>query len=276
MLVLLLTVILVAWLLSATDPSSDAARGSNIIAAAVVDVGMTFPSPLPSAPAAANVAAPQVQSTARDGAAALLFMHGLGGSGAGIARVVKVLLKSRPYLQLVTPDAPLRSTTIGRGRPPMRAWFDMEALPLTLDEPTDIGGFVNSTATIHEHLDALVRDGVPAHRIVLGGFSQGGAMTLFAGLRYKVPLAGLLVVGGWAVAEAELSSCMAPAVAAAPPPILVAHGRHDRTIPFAFAETMRDALAQRNFTVTWSPYDGGHQLPPLQLIDAFMERVLSR
>jgi phospholipase/carboxylesterase len=153
----------------------------------------------------------------------------------------------------VFPHAPLRSITINQGYT-MRAWYDIAALDLTLRE--DAAGIGASDALLCDFIQREVIRGIASQRIVLAGFSQGGAMSLYTGLRYPEPLAGILCLSGYLPLAQDLLTEAHPANAAVP--ILMVHGWQDSVIPLRFAEASRDTLQGLGYQVEWHVYTMAH------------------
>lgn len=109
--------------------------------------------------------------------------------------------------------------------------------------------------------------GVPLSRTVLGGFSQGGAMTLDVGL--NLPLAGLVVMSGYLHPFPRQASGTFP-------PVLIVHGRQDTLVPVSSAQKARDALVDLGVSVQYQEFDMGHEVQPpaLVLIRSFIQQVV--
>src|SRR5438045_3866039 len=168
--------------------------------------------------------------------AAVIWLHGLGADGADFEPIVPELgLAAQPAVRFVFPHAPVRAVTINNGMR-MRAWYDILQLG---GGPEDEAGVRAS----EKLTDELIRDqGMPANRIVLAGFSQGGAVTLLAGLRYPERLAGLLALSTFLPLAGKLSAERSEANRDVP--IFMAHGSYDDLIPIGRAQASR-VLAQK-------------------------------
>lgn len=127
------------------------------------------------------------------------------------------------------PTAPEIRVTANGGYP-CTAWFDLDDLPVTRHTPDDKPGFDVSTKAVHAMIDAEIAGGVPSDRIVLGGFSQGGAMAITAGLRYPRQLGGIVCFSGWAPLRSEYPACVHPSNASTP--ILITHGSEDDKVDY--------------------------------------------
>jgi phospholipase/carboxylesterase len=188
--------------------------------------------------------------------AAVLLMHGLGADGHDFESLVPELrLPESPSVRWVFPHAPVRPVTINGGVR-MRAWYDIVALDRSA--PEDEAGIRSSA----EALFALVRRererGIDAGRIVLAGFSQGGAMALFTALRWPERLGGVVALSCYLPLAATLPAEAHPANAAVP--VFMAHGTFDPLVPPALGESSRDFLRSRGHDVEWHTYPMPHSV----------------
>jgi phospholipase/carboxylesterase len=188
--------------------------------------------------------------------AAVLLMHGLGADGHDFESLVPELrLPESPSVRWVFPHAPMRPVTINGGVR-MRAWYDIVALDRSA--PEDEAGIRSSA----DALVALVRRererGIDAGRIVLAGFSQGGAMALFTALRWPERLGGVVALSCYLPLAATLPAEAHPANAAVP--VFMAHGTFDPLVPPALGESSRDFLRSRGHDVEWHTYPMPHSV----------------
>jgi phospholipase/carboxylesterase len=211
--------------------------------------------------------------TAPEPRAAVLWMHGLGADGHDFAPIVSELgLPAAPGVRFVFPHAPRRPVTINAGMV-MRAWYDVRGLDGARreDEP--------GVRDAQQRIEALVARekarGIPAARIVLAGFSQGGAMALHTGLRHPERLAGLLALSCYLPLADRLAAEASPA--GHDVPIFMAHGTDDPLIPLARARHARDVLAGLGYRVDWREYPMPHAVCPDEIRDlaAWLRAVLS-
>ena len=210
--------------------------------------------------------------TGRTPTGSVIWLHGLGADGHDFEPIVPELVQpgERP-LRLVFPHAPIRPVTLNGGYA-MRAWYDIAALDRHTAE--DESGIRASQAAI----DTLIRRensrGIASARIVLAGFSQGGAMAVFAGTRYPERLAGIMGLSCYLLLAPRL-----PAERSAvnqPTPVFLAHGRQDPVVPAMLGEHALHALQASGYTVEWHAYDMPHSLCPQEVNDiaAWLRRVL--
>ena len=191
--------------------------------------------------------------------AILIWLHGLGASGHDFATLVSDLpLPAELSLRFVFPHAPKRPITINGGMR-MPGWYDI--LGLTRDTTEDRAGIIAGAAQV----DALInaeRARYPGLPVMLGGFSQGGALALYCGLRQRQPLAGVMGL-----------SCYLPLAAETPPAgassasIFLGHGRDDELVPAAWGKEASELLQQHGYTVEWREYPLGHSVSAAELID---------
>ena len=210
---------------------------------------------------------------AGDAVASVIILHGLGADGTDFLPMCDQLdLTSIGPVRYLLPRAPVRPVTINGGHR-MRAWYDV--LGAQLDKREDETGLRATMRQVQQLIDREVARGVPARRIVLGGFSQGCAMTLLAGLRYPQRLAGLLGMSGYLPLA---SSTAADRHAAnADVPVFLAHGQRDGVIGLDRAVASRDALAKLGYQVEWHEYPMEHSvcMEEVEQINAWLRRVLA-
>ena len=202
---------------------------------------------------------------------AVIWLHGLGADGNDFVPVVKEMRLPPLGIRFVFPHAPMRPVTINGGFV-MRAWYDIPYQELGFKE--DEHGLRESQKLIEDLIARETGRGIPAGRIVLAGFSQGGAMTLQAGLRHPKCLAGLLVLSAYLpmspMIEVERNA------ASNSVPIFMGHGIADNIVPLALATMSRDALVKLGYEVEWHKYSMPHSVCPQELADigAWLKRVL--
>ena len=205
--------------------------------------------------------------------AAVIWMHGLGDDGHGWSQVVPGLqLPPAPAVRFLFPHAPTMPVAINNGYV-MRAWYDIK--DADLHARADLPGVRRSQA----HVEALIARehvrGIPSSRIVLAGFSQGGAVALYAGLRHRERLAGIVALSTYLIDAPGLAAEAAPANRDVP--IFMAHGTHDPVVRFAWAELSRKALEAGGWNVEWHAYPMEHAavMEEIAAAGAFLRRVLT-
>jgi len=202
-------------------------------------------------------------------------MHGLGADGNDFAPMVPELrLGSAPAIRFVFPHAPMIAVTINNGYV-MRAWYDVSYGDLEgKSRQADEKGVRASQAEIEKLIAREVGRGIRANKIVIAGFSQGGAIALHTGLRHAAPLAGIMALSTYLPAPHTL-----PAEAAAANrdiALFYAHGSDDQVIPMAMAETSRQTLNAAGYAVDWHEYPMQHSvcLEEIRDISAWLQTVL--
>jgi len=201
--------------------------------------------------------------TAPNPTASIIILHGLGADGNDFVPVAQEMnLTSIGPVRFVFPHGPTRPVTINGGHV-MRAWYDILGTDIARRE--DEAGLRASQALVEELIARERARGIPASRIVLGGFSQGCAMTFMTGLRHGERLAGLLGMSGYLpladTTAAERSAANADV------PIFQAHGRADPVIALARATASRDALLALGYPVEWHEYPMPHSVCAQEIAD---------
>lgn len=203
--------------------------------------------------------------------AAVIVLHGLGADGNDFVPVAQ-MLDPGVGVRYVFPNAPEMPVTINNGYV-MRAWYDIREGDLTQRE--DEAGLRRSQQAIDALIEREIARGIPAHRIVLMGFSQGCAMMLLTGLRQSHRLAGLVGLSGYLPLAATTEAERNPANQHTP--IFLAHGTEDPVVPLQRAIASRDQLQALGCQVDWHEYPMPHSVCPDEVadIDAFLKRVLT-
>lgn len=205
--------------------------------------------------------------------ASVIWLHGLGADGNDFVPIVEEMrLPTAPAIRFVFPHAPVRPVTINNGLP-MRAWYDIYAADLA--NRADVRGVVQSQS----HVEALIARehtrGVPAARVVVAGFSQGGAIALYTGLRHAERLAGIIALSTYLPLPDKLAEEGAAANRAIP--IFMAHGTMDPVIRPEWGEASRHVLAAAGYSVDWHTYPMPHSvvLEEIAAVRAFLINVLA-
>ncbi len=187
--------------------------------------------------------------------ASVIWMHGLGADAKDFYGVPPELgLPPNLHVRYVFPNAPQIPVTINGGMV-MRAWYDIDGVG---SRNQDEKGIRQSAARIDELVQRENERGIPPHRVVLAGFSQGGAMALFGGLRSSQPLGGIMCLSGYLVLEDTLST--EANVDGRGVPIFQAHGTGDPVVPHLRGRGSRDLLTESGYTVNWHEYPMGHSV----------------
>ena len=196
------------------------------------------------------------QQTRPKPAWSVLWLHGLGADGHDFAPIVPELLRPDwPGIRFVFPHAPVRPVTINNGLP-MRAWYDIRNL--SIEQRADEDGLRASVAEV-DALIARERDrGVPASRLLLVGFSQGGALALASGLRRESAVAGIACLSGYLPMAERTATELTPAGRATP--VFLGHGRQDPVVAIGLGTRTRAALEGWKLPVTWRDYPMAHSV----------------
>ena len=203
----------------------------------------------------------------------VIWMHGLGADAHDFEPIVPELrLPEALGVRFVFPNAPVRPVTINNGMR-MRAWYDVLSLDLPRQE--DPEGVYASERAIDALLEREKQRGVSAERIVLAGFSQGGAMALHTGLRYPERLAGILALSCYLPLTSRLNNERRPANQTTP--IFMAHGDYDAVIPMRYGQQSAETLEGLGYPVEWSDYGMGHEVcwQEIRDIAEWLQRVLA-
>jgi phospholipase/carboxylesterase len=211
-------------------------------------------------------------TTGENPAGTVIWMHGLGADGWDFVPIVRELpLPEDLVLRFVFPHAPLRPVTINNGMR-MPAWYDIAMSDVA--RVPDERGIRESQAQIEDLIAREKSRGVDASRIVIAGFSQGGAIALQTALRHREKLAGVVALSTYLTLDDSLDAEGAAANKATP--ILMAHGTQDEMIPIRLAESSRDKLKAKGYDVDWHAWPMPHSLcaEEVQEIAGFLARAL--
>lgn len=210
--------------------------------------------------------------TGRNPAASVIWLHGLGADGHDFEPMVPELVQpGERALRFVFPHAPVRPVTLNNGYA-MRAWYDI--VGIDRQSRQDEAGIRASDAAIRALIARENERGVATGRIVLAGFSQGGAMALFTGLRYPETLAGIIGLSCYPVLASTLDA--ERHAANQKTPIFLAHGSFDPMVDVALGQEGRKLLEARAYNVQWHTYPMPHSVCPeeIEAIAAWLRRVL--
>ena len=201
------------------------------------------------------------QETGPNPAWTVLWLHGLGADGHDFAPIVPELVRTGwPSLRFVFPHAPVRPVTINNGMR-MRAWYDIRnfsADELGGGDRADSVGVLESIVQVEALVTREAERGIPAHRLILAGFSQGGAIALAAGLRRAEPLAGLVALSTYLPMAPQARDDLQPQ--ATRQPLFMAHGSQDPVVPPQAGEHSAQVLRELGFAVEWHRYPMAHSV----------------
>lgn len=191
----------------------------------------------------------------------VIWLHGLGADGRDFEPIVPELrLPADLPLRFVFPHAPVRPVTINGGMA-MRAWYDI--LSLDAQGRADAKGVHESTALLEALISREIERGTQASRIVIAGFSQGGAIAINAVLHSKLRLAGLMALSTYIPLPGELDASAGNREL----PVFMAHGSFDPMIQMQWGRASADNLAKAGFDVEWHDYPMAHAVCPDEIDD---------
>jgi phospholipase/carboxylesterase len=195
--------------------------------------------------------------------ASVIWLHGLGANGHDFEPIVPELPRDiTRYTRFIFPHAPSRPITINGGMV-MPGWYDVFGMDLTVQQDTQ--GIRESEQIVCRYLAQEIKQGIAAQRIILAGFSQGGAIALQTGLRYPQPLAGIMALSTYlplidtVVQERQIANQTIP--------IFMAHGQQDPVIALLHAQRSHAYLEELGYRVEWHDYPMAHQVNAAEISD---------
>ena len=201
-----------------------------------------------------------VVNATKEHGASVIWMHGLGADGHDFQPVVHAL--NLPHVRFILPHAPYRPVTLNNGYE-MRAWYDI--IGLGGNSPQDDAGIKAMQLQINALIEDELSLGIPANKIMLAGFSQGGAMALHTALRYPKALAGILALSTYLPLKPFLSQEKHNANHTIP--IFMAHGQFDSIISLETAKASAQVLKENGYTVNWHEYPMAHNVSDQEIRD---------
>lgn len=218
----------------------------------------------------------QSTTTCKTGPAALIFLHGLGDTPAGWSSLEYTLPSLKKNLQQLTyvfPPAPMTAITINGGMT-MPGWFDIFDWPIAVGSTDDEEGILTSVRQVEAEVEKLHQNGIPNSRIVLGGFSQGGAIALHAAYAAKnsEPYAACVCLSGWLTLPDRIKAQETSKT----PPLFWGHGRFDDKVLFPQQAFGVEQLQNKGISVDSSDYGVGHSADPEEIsrLADFLDEVL--
>ena len=194
---------------------------------------------------------------------AVIWLHGLGADGHDFEPIVPHLgIDPAHAVRFVFPHAQRRPVTINGGSV-MPAWYDIRAISLSRD--VDEQGVLESAKQVRALIARENERGIPERRIVMAGFSQGGAMALHVGLRYPERLAGIVALSTYMVCDESLEDELSEANRDVP--IFQGHGSMDPMVPPAAGQLAYDRLTGLGYAVTFKSYPMGHEVHSQEIVD---------
>lgn len=197
---------------------------------------------------------------------AVIWLHGLGASGHDFEPVVPALeLPPEAAIRFVFPHAPAIPVTVNQGIT-MPAWYDI--LEADVDRHLDADQLLTSAARIADLVEREIERGIASDRIVVAGFSQGGAVACHTALTFHRPLAGLLLMSTYF----PTADTIEPAAANRHLPIQIMHGEADPMVPETLGRRTFESLRGLGYDPGYSTYPMGHEVCPAEIAD--IARVL--
>ncbi|KAG9511400.1 Acyl-protein thioesterase 1, partial [Fragariocoptes setiger] len=192
----------------------------------------------------------------------VIFLHGLGDCGESYTSMLGPIVAK--HIKCVCPTAPVQPVTINFNMR-MNSWFDLRGL--SASDPEDDVGIKKAAKDIHNEIESLVKSGIPHDRIIVGGFSQGGALALYASLTYPKTLAGVVGLSCWIPLHKDFPGAANSANLTTP--IFQGHGDADCIVPLIWGQASRDKLKtflKDNYT--FKVYNGlGHSICDQEIKD---------
>jgi len=192
--------------------------------------------------------------TQNDPNCTVIWLHGLGANGHDFGPIVAELkLPTSVKARFIFPHAPVQAVSLNNGMQ-MPAWYDLYGLDKNSQE--DTVGINKITEEINLLIQQEIDDGIDANKIVLAGFSQGGALSLYTGISYPQRLAGLLALSCYLPLREKLESFAKDTQRDLP--IFMAHGTRDDVVPLSFANLAKEVLEEQGFKIDWHDYPCAH------------------
>lgn len=211
-----------------------------------------------------------IQEAPGEHKATIIWLHGLGDSGNGFAPIAPELkLPDSLGIKFIFPHAPIRPVTINNGME-MRAWYDIKSMDM--ESRADITGVRESSDLVQALVEKEIESGIPASKIFLIGFSQGGVIALHLGTRFKQSLAGIVALSTYMSAANTLA--VEKSEANANTPILFCHGQQDEVVPLFLGRSAYQTLIEQDYKVQWKEYIMQHNvcLPEINDISKFIQQ----
>ena len=215
-----------------------------------------------------------VVETAKDPVASVIWAHGLGADKHDFESIIPMLdLPDNLPVRFIFPNAPIRPITVNGGME-MRGWYDIRSI--SINEQEDVEGIQASAKILSALVDQQISQGIPASHIVLAGFSQGGAIALYQGLRQAQQLAGIIALSSYLPQPNTLDSAASPHFTKVP--VFIGHGNQDPIVPVELGLFTRDLLQQRNMNIQFKMYSMGHSISAEEILDIgyWLKKVLQK
>lgn len=204
-----------------------------------------------------------VVETGKEPVASVIWAHGLGADKYDFESIIPMLgLPDSLPIRFIFPNAPIRPITVNGGME-MRGWYDIRSI--TINEKEDAEGVKASARTLTGLIEEQISLGIPSSRIILAGFSQGGAIALYQGLQHPQQLAGIIVLSSYLPLHNTLDEISSEFVSSTP--VFMGHGSQDPIVPVELGLFTRDLLLERKINVQWTTYPMGHSVSAEEISD---------
>ena len=197
----------------------------------------------------------------KDVKASVIWLHGLGADGNDFAPIVPQLNLSLDFgVRFIFPHAPAIPVTINSGYV-MPAWYDIKQVDV--DRHVDNEQLQESASRIHDLIDREIERGIQSTRIIVAGFSQGGAVSFEAALSYEQPLAGIMALSTYFATVGTIKiNAIQQSI-----PILICHGEHDPIVSESLGKRSRASLEKLGFDPEYHSYPIEHSVCPQEIED---------
>jgi phospholipase/carboxylesterase len=189
----------------------------------------------------------------------LVWLHGLGADGHDFEPIIPELGLDPRQVRFIFPNAPVRSITINNGMA-MRGWYDISTPDLS--QQVDLSGIKESSELITQLVEGEFAKG---REVILAGFSQGGVISLYTGMRLSKPLKGILALSCYLVSSDTLKTEMHQSNKDTP--VMMMHGLHDPIVPHPLGEASYNKLVEQGYQAEWKSYPMPHSVHPQQVQD---------
>ncbi len=204
-----------------------------------------------------------VIETGKEPVASIIWAHGLGADKHDFESIIPMLdLPKALPVRFVFPNAPVRPISVNGGME-MRAWYDIRSM--VINEQEDAEGVIASASVLADLVAEQISLGIPPSRILLAGFSQGGAIALYQGLKHPQQLAGLIVLSSYLPLHNSLNDIASKFAVSTP--VFMGHGSQDPIVPVELGIFTRDLLQEREIDVQWHTYPMGHSVSAEEISD---------
>jgi len=219
-----------------------------------------------------DMACPVRAASSGKHSATVIFLHGLGDTGDGWLQLLSEICPH--HIKVLCPNAPTQAVSLNYGMR-MPSWFDITSL--SFDSEEDQAGIIKSSDSMKKYIEDEVKNGIPHNRIVIGGFSQGGAVGLHTFITHEVKLAGFIGLSTWLPLVKKFQDFRRDENNDTE--VFLGHGTSDSVVKFNFGEMTKDALKSHYSNVQWHTYSGlGHSSHPDEMKDLkkFLEAVIPK